>query len=814
MPRTSQKTIAAKPKTNTRLSKKPPLTPAQLKQVDAWWRASNYLSACQLYLLDNPLLKRPLAASDLKQTIVGHWGTVPGQNFIYTHLNRVIQKDDLDMIYLSGPGHGGNAMVAQDWLDGTYTEVYPNITQDEDGMRKLFKQFSFPGGVPSHVAPETPGSINEGGELGYSLAHAFGAVADNPDLIAACVVGDGEAETGPLATSWHSNKFLNPITDGAVLPILHLNGFKIANPTIFSRISHEEVEQFFRGCGWEPRFVEGSEPEKMHQQMAATLDWAIREIKRIQQHARTTGDTTRPRWPMIVFRSPKGWTGPKEVDGNPVEDCFRAHQVPISMGSDTEKHLPILEQWLRSYHPEELFDEEGRPVDLLRSFAPKGDRRMGANPHANGGLLLRDLRTPDFRDYGVEVPAPGEVEAQDMLVLGGYVRDVMKLNLESRNFRIFAPDETASNRLHPVFEVTGRRFLGERYENEDPDEHLDPDGRVMDSMLSEHMCEGWLEGYLLTGRHGFFNSYEAFIRIVDSMFAQHAKWLKTCNELPWRQDIASLNYILSSNVWQQDHNGFTHQDPGFLDHVANKKADVVRIYLPPDANCLLSVFDHCIKSRNYVNVMVASKHPRPQWLTMDQAVKHCTQGIGIWDWASNDQGEEPDVVMACCGDTPTLETLAAVTILRKELPELKIRVVNVVDLMKLQPHTEHPHGLTDMEYDMLFTQDKPIIFAYHGYPTLIHELTYRRHNKHLHVRGYKEEGTITTPFDMRVLNDIDRFHLVIDVVQRLHSLGNRGAYLVQRMNDKLVEHRQYIKDHGVDLPEIREWKWNNGKGIE
>ena len=814
MPRASQKTVPAKPKTNTRLSKKPPLTPAQLKQVDAWWRASNYLSACQLYLLDNPLLKRPLAASDLKQTIVGHWGTVPGQNFIYTHLNRVIQKDDLDMIYLSGPGHGGNAMVAQDWLDGTYTEVYPNITQDEDGMRKLFKQFSFPGGVPSHVAPETPGSINEGGELGYSLAHAFGAVADNPDLIAACVVGDGEAETGPLATSWHSNKFLNPITDGAVLPILHLNGFKIANPTIFSRISHEEVEQFFRGCGWEPRFVEGSEPEKMHQQMAATLDWAIREIKRIQQHARTTGDTTRPRWPIIVFRSPKGWTGPREVDGNPVEDCFRAHQVPISMGPDTEKHLPILEQWLRSYHPEELFDEEGRPVELLRSFAPKGDRRMGANPHANGGLLLRDLRTPDFRDYGVEVPAPGEVEAQDMLVLGGYVRDVMKLNLESRNFRIFAPDETASNRLHPVFEVTGRRFLGERYENEDPDEHLDPDGRVMDSMLSEHMCEGWLEGYLLTGRHGFFNSYEAFIRIVDSMFAQHAKWLKTCNELPWRQDIASLNYILSSNVWQQDHNGFTHQDPGFLDHVANKKADVVRIYLPPDANCLLSVFDHCIKSRNYVNVMVASKHPRPQWLTMDQAVKHCTQGIGIWDWASNDQGEEPDVVMACCGDTPTLETLAAVTILRKELPELKIRVVNVVDLMKLQPHTEHPHGLTDMEYDMLFTQDKPIIFAYHGYPTLIHELTYRRHNKHLHVRGYKEEGTITTPFDMRVLNDIDRFHLVIDVVQRLHSLGNRGAYLVQRMNDKLVEHRQYIKDHGVDLPEIREWKWNNGKGIE
>ena len=808
MPRTSQKTIAAKPKTNTRLSKKPPLTPAQLKQVDAWWRASNYLSACQLYLLDNPLLKRPLAASDLKQTIVGHWGTVPGQNFIYTHLNRVIQKDDLDMIYLSGPGHGGNAMVAQDWLDGTYTEVYPNITQDEDGMRKLFKQFSFPGGVPSHVAPETPGSINEGGELGYSLAHAFGAVADNPDLIAACVVGDGEAETGPLATSWHSNKFLNPITDGAVLPILHLNGFKIANPTIFSRISHEEVEQFFRGCGWEPRFVDGSEPEKMHQQMAATLDWAIREIKRIQQHARTTGDTTRPRWPMIVFRSPKGWTGPKEVDGNPVEDCFRAHQVPISMGPDTEKHLPILEQWLRSYHPEELFDEEGRPVDLLRSFAPKGDRRMGANPHANGGLLLRDLRTPDFRDYGVEVPAPGEVEAQDMLVLGGYVRDVMKLNLESRNFRIFAPDETASNRLHPVFEVTGRRFLGERYENEDPDEHLDPDGRVMDSMLSEHMCEGWLEGYLLTGRHGFFNSYEAFIRIVDSMVAQHAKWLKVCNQLPWRQKIASLNYVLSSNVWQQDHNGFTHQDPGFLDHVANKKADVVRLYLPPDANCLLSCFDHCIKSRNYVNVMVASKHPRPQWLTMEQAVKHCTQGIGIWQWASNDQGCEPDVVMACCGDTPTLETLAAVTILRHYLPDLKIRVVNVVDLMKLQPHTEHPHGLTDEDYDALFTKDKPIIFAFHGYPTLVHELTYRRRNKNLHVRGYKEEGTITTPFDMRVQNDIDRFDLVIDTVKRLPQLGNRGAYLIQQMNDKLVAHKNYIHEIGQDMPEILDWKWH------
>ena len=797
--------LTANPRGSARVSKKPPLTPAQLKQIDAYWHASNYLTACQLYLLDNPLLERPLTAADLKQTIVGHWGTCPGQNFIYTHLDRVIKRDDLDMIYLSGPGHGGNAMVAQDWLDGSYTEVYPNITRDKDGMKKLFKRFSFPGGIPSHVAPETPGSIHEGGELGYSLAHAFGAVADNPSLIAACVVGDGEAETGPLATSWHGNKFMNPITDGAVLPILHLNGFKIANPTIFSRMSHEEVESFFRGCGWEPRFVEGSEPAEMHQKMAATVDWAIREIKRIQEYARTSGDASRPRWPMIVLRTPKGWTGPKEVDGHVLEGSWRAHQVPISMGPDMEKHLPELEEWLRSYKPEELFNEDGTPVELIASFPPAGTRRMGANPHANGGLLLRDLRTPDFRDYAVDVKAPGAVEAQDMYVLGTYVRDVMKLNLDARNFRIFAPDETASNRLQAVFEVTGRRFLDEQIPNVDED--LDPDGRVMDSMLSEHFCEGFLEGYLLTGRHGFFDSYEAFIRIVDSMFSQHAKWLKMCNELPWRHDIASLNYILASNVWQQDHNGFTHQDPGFLDHVANKKADVVRMYLPPDANCLLSCFDHCIKSRNYVNVIVASKHPRPQWLTMEQAVKHCTQGIGIWEWASNDAGEEPDVVMACCGDTPTLETLAAVSILRKELPELKIRVVNVVDLMKLQPHTEHPHGLTDSEYDTLFTKDKPIIFAYHGYPTLIHELTYRRHNKNLHVRGYKEEGTITTPFDMRVLNDIDRFDLVIDTVRRLPQLGNRGAYLVQKMNDKLVEHRQYIRDNGIDLPEVRNWKW-------
>ena len=783
-----------------------PATEEELAAMDRYWRAANYLSACQLYLLDNPLLEKPLCEDDIKKKIVGHWGTVPGQNFIYTHLNRVIKEFDLDMIYISGPGHGGNAMVAQDWLDGSYQEVYPNITRDREGMQRLFKQFSFPGGIPSHVAPETPGSINEGGELGYSLAHAFGAVTDNPGLIAACVVGDGEAETGPLATSWQLNKFVNPKTDGAVLPILHLNGYKIANPTVLARISHEELESFFRGCGWEPRFVEGSDPAEMHRKMADAMDECIEKILAYQKNARETGDMSRPRWPMIVLRAPKGWTGPDYVDGAKVEDYWRAHQVPIQ--PDTPEHIRQIEDWLRSYKPEELFDKDGHPMPDILALAPEGKRRMGANPHANGGQLLRDLRMPDFRDYEVKVPFPGAVEAQDMTAMGYFVRDIYRLNSAERNFRVFGPDETASNRLSPVFEITDRAWNGEAW---DIDDHLAPDGRVMDSMLSEHVCQGMLEGYLLTGRHGFFNSYEAFIRIVDSMFSQHAKWLKVCNQLPWRADIASLNYVLASNVWQQDHNGFTHQDPGFLDHVANKKADVVRLYLPPDANCLLSCFDHCIRSRNYVNVIVASKHPRPQWLTMEQAVKHCTQGIGIWQWASTDEGAEPDIVMACCGDTPTLETLAAVTILRDAFPELKIRVVNVVDLMRLQSEEQHPHGLSQRDYDVLFTRDKPIVFAFHGYPSLIHELTYKRVNKNIHVRGYIEEGTITTPFDMRVLNRLDRFNLVQTAVYNLPQLGNRGAYLIQQMKDKLVEHKQFIAKYGVDLPEVANWKWTSAK---
>ncbi len=773
-----------------------------LGKVDAWWRAANYLSAGQLYLLDNPLLRRPLKQEDIKKKIVGHWGTVPGQNFVFAHVNRVINKYDLNMLLLSGPGHGGNFFIANDYMDGTYSEVYPNITEDEEGMKKFFKQFSFPGGVPSHCAPETPGSINEGGELGYSLAHGFGAVFDNPDLIATVIVGDGESETGPLATSWHSNKFLNPVTDGAVLPVLHLNGFKISNPTILSRISHEELESLMRGYGWKPYFVEGDDPEIMHELMAKTMDTVIEEIRAIQKNARENNDTTRPFWPMIVLRTPKGWTCPQYVDGKRVEGCFRAHQVPIAMTAP--EHLELLENWLRSYHPEELFDENGTLIPELKAIAPKGDRRIGANPHANGGKLLRDLIVPDFRKYGVEVKEHGGPEAQDMMELGKFVGDVFKANEKARNFRAFSPDEGMSNRLNFAFENAPRPWNAETGPF---DEYLNADGRMMDAMLSEHMCEGWLEGYLLTGRHGFFDSYEAFIRVVDSMAAQHAKWLKVCNQLPWREEIASLNLILTSHIWQQDHNGFTHQDPGFMDHIANKKADVVRLYLPPDTNCLLSTFDHCIRTKNYVNVIIASKHPRPQWLSMEEAVRHCTQGISIWDWASNDQGEEPDVVMACAGDTPTLETLAAVSILREEMPELKIRVINVVDLFKLQPKQEHPHGLTDAEYDMLFTKNKPIIFAFHGYPTLIHELTYDRHNRDLHVRGYVEEGTITTPFDMRVQNCLDRFHLVQDVLLRLPQYGDRTAHLFQKMNDKLVEHKQYIHEYGQDLPEIAGWKW-------
>ena len=780
-----------------------PLTDAYLEKMNAYWRAANYLAAAQLYLLDNPLLREPLTRDQVKKKIVGHWGTVPGQNFVYVHLNRVIKKYDLDMILLSGPGHGGNFFVANSYLEGTYSEVYPNVSQDYEGMKRLCKQFSFPGGISSHVAPETPGSINEGGELGYSIAHAFGAVFDNPDLIAAVTVGDGEAETGPLATAWHSNKFLNPAQDGAVLPILHLNGYKINNPTVFARISHEEVESFFHGCGWKPYFVEGDDPMDMHRKMAEALDKCVEEIKAIQKAAREEGKDERPFWPMIVLRTPKGWTGPKVVDGLQIENSFRAHQVPITM--EKPEHMQLLKDWLLSYKPEELFDENYRLIPELRALAPEGDHRISANPHANGGKLLRDLRLPDFKKYAVDVPAPGAVKTQDMLELGGYVRDVFALNKESKNFRVFGPDECMSNRLYRAFEVTDRDFNAEIYPTDDK---LAKDGRIMDSYLSEHMCEGWLEGYILTGRHGFFASYEAFIRVVDSMAAQHAKWLKVCNQLPWRQDIASLNLVLTSNVWQQDHNGFTHQDPGFLDHIANKKADVVRMYLPPDANCLLSCFDHCVKSKNYVNVIVASKHPSFQWLTMEQAVNHCTQGVSIWDWASNDGGAEPDIVMACCGDTPTLEALAAVTILRDNLPDLKIRFVNVVDLMKLQPHGVHPHGLTDADYDAIFTKDKPIIFNFHGYPTLIHELTYTRHNKNLHVFGYIEEGTITTPFDMRVQNKIDRFDLVKTAITVLPQLGNTGSALFQKMNDLLVKHKNYIAAVGEDIPEVRDWVWH------
>jgi xylulose-5-phosphate/fructose-6-phosphate phosphoketolase len=780
-----------------------------LKKIDAYWRAANYLSVGQIYLCDNPLLKKPLELANVKQLLLGHWGTTPGQNFIYAHLNRIIKKHDLNMIYISGPGHGGPAVVGNVYLEGTYSEVYPSVSQDEAGLKKLFQQFSFPGGISSHVSPQTPGSIHEGGELGYSLSHAFGAAFDNPGLIVACVVGDGEAETGPLATAWHSNKFLNPQSDGVVLPILHLNGYKISNPTVLARISHKELEQLFFGYGWTPYFVEGDDPKYMHQRMACTLDQVIQDIKSIKARARSGKITARPRWPMIVFNSPKGWTGPKTVDGLPVEGTFRSHQVPLLVSSTSPAdHLSQLEGWLRSYHPEELFDVNGRLRAEIADLAPVGEHRMGANPHANGGKLLHMLNMPDFRNYSVQVSEPTAIQTGSMHVLGPFLRDIIKANEAQRNFRIFSPDETISNRLEAVFEVTNRQWDTSVKNN---DEFLAPTGRVIDSMLSEHQCEGWLEGYLLTGRHGLFHSYEAFIRIIDSMLTQHAKWLKMSDELPWRQKIASLNFLLTSHVWRQDHNGFTHQDPGFIDHIINKKSSTIRVYLPPDANCLLSTMDHCLRSVNYVNLVICGKHEEaPQFLDMESAIEHCTQGLSIWQWASNDQESEPDVIMACAGDVPTMEALAAVSILRQHLPDLKIRFVNVVDIMKLEPDTEGPHGLSDVDYDSIFTTDKHIIFAFHGYPWLIHRLTYRRTNRNMHVRGYKEEGTITTAFDMTVLNNVDRFHLVIDVIDRLPQTGTRGAYLKQAMEQKLVEHRQYIDVNGVDMPEIRNWKWNVG----
>ncbi len=781
-----------------------PLKDEELHKMNAYWRAANYLSVGQIYLLDNPLLKEPLKLEHVKPRLLGHWGTTPGLNFIYVHLNRVIKKYDLNTIYIAGPGHGGPGLVANTYLEGTYSEYYPNISQDAEGIQRLFKQFSFPGGIPSHVAPETPGSINEGGELGYSLVHAYGAAFDNPDLVVAAVVGDGEAETGALATSWHSNKFLNPARDGAVLPILHLNGYKIANPTLLARLSYQELESLFVGYGYKPYFVEGVEPADVHQQMAATLDIAIAEIQSIQREARVHGFTERPQWPMIILRTPKGWTGPKEVDGKKTEGFWRSHQVPFGELASKPEHLKLLEEWMKSYKPEELFDANGKLITELAELAPKKHRRMGDNPHANGGILLRDLKMPNFQDYGVDVAQPGTSYAEATKVMATFLRDVMKLNLESQNFRIFGPDETASNRLSAVFEVTDRTWTAQTLPE---DENLSPDGRVME-ILSETTCQGWLEGYLLTGRHGFFSCYEAFIHIVDSMLNQHAKWLKTTNDIPWRRPIASLNYLLTSHVWRQDHNGFSHQDPGFIDHVVNKKAEIVRVYLPPDANTLLSVTDHCLNSRQYVNVIVAGKQPSLQYLDMDAAIKHCTKGIGIWEWASNDKGSEPDVVMACAGDVPTLETLAAVDILRQNFPELKVRVVNVVDLMTLQPKSEHPHGLSNKDFDTIFTTDKPIIFAFHGYPWLIHRLTYRQTNhNNLHVRGYKEEGTTTTPFDMVVLNDLDRFDLAMDVINRVPKLGAKAAYVKQMLQDKLIEHQHYISEHGEDMPEIRNWKW-------